>query len=154
MSMNPRASYRQAAVQGGSPVRLVILLYEQIIEDLRRALAAHARKEIEARTREIKHAILIIAHLESSLDKHRGGQVALNLERFYQQIRACLIDAECKQSAATLEKQISLLMQVREAWCVVERDQIGKAEPTASAPTGSSQPPAEGEPYSSADWNA
>jgi flagellar secretion chaperone FliS len=152
--MNPRISYREAVVQGGSPLRLVILLYEQAIEDLRRALAAHARGDIEARTREIKHAILVIGHLQSSLDKPRGGKVSLNLERFYRQVRADLLDAQCRQSSATLEKQILLLMQVREAWCEVERREGKKTEATAIATAESSQVRAEGEPHSFADWNA
>ena len=34
--MDARSSYREVAVRGASPVRLVICLYEQAIEDLRR----------------------------------------------------------------------------------------------------------------------
>ena len=45
--MNPSLSYREAAVAGASPLRLVILLYEQGLEDLRRALAAQNRGDIE-----------------------------------------------------------------------------------------------------------
>jgi flagellar secretion chaperone FliS len=152
--MNPRFSYREAAVRGASPVRLVILLYEQAVEDLRRALAAHSRKDVETRTREIKHALLVIGHLQSSLDKERGGQVAENLERFYSQVRTSLIEAQSKQSAALLEKQIALLMKVREAWCGAERvEQIAQfaQKPAVEA----SQPaPAEGDPSLLADWNA
>lgn len=131
--MNARLSYREAAVPGASPVRLVILLYEQAVEDLRCALAAHQRGDIEARTREINHAILVIAHLQSSLDKDLGGMVAVNLERFYNQVRASLIDAQCKQSAALLERQIIFLMQVHEAWCQVEKTNAA-AEPIQAEP--------------------
>jgi flagellar secretion chaperone FliS len=121
--MNPRSSYREAAVQGAGRVRLVVLLYEQAIEDLRRALAAHARKEIEVRTREINHALLVLGHLQGSLDMRQGGQVAANLVRFYSLVRAGLVEAQCKQSAALLERQIALLLQVRDAWCQVERSE-------------------------------
>lgn len=119
--MNASQSYREAEVPGASPVRLVILLYEQAIVDLRRALAAHREDNIEARTREINHAILVMGHLEATLDKERGGGVAANLERFYQQLRAGLVEAQLKQSAALLEQQIAHLMEVRDAWCAVER---------------------------------
>jgi flagellin-specific chaperone FliS len=71
--MNPRSSYREAAVPSAGRVRLVVLLYEQAIEDLHRALAAHAGKDIEGRTREINHAILVLGHFQGSLDKSRGG---------------------------------------------------------------------------------
>jgi len=138
--MNPGLSYREAAVAGASPVRLVILLYEQAVEDLRRALAAHRRGDIEGRTREINHAILIVGHLQATLDKERGGKVAMDLERFYQQLQAGLVEAQSKQSAAGIEQQISHLMQVHEAWCQVEKDLAAASaqqEASAERQTGS-----------------
>jgi|SRR5579871_2072838 len=119
--MNAGLSYRSAAVAGASPVRLVILLYEQVIEDLRRAAAALQRGEIEERTRRLNHALLVLAHLESTLDKDQGGAVAAHLERFYRQVRASLVEAQARQSAEAIEKQVSLLMLVRDAWDEVER---------------------------------
>jgi len=120
--VNPSLSYREAAVAGASPLRLVILLYEQGLEDLRRALAAQNRGDIEGRTREINHAILVVGHLQATLDRERGGKVAEDLSRFYDQVRAQLMNAQCKQSAALIEQQISCLMQVRDAWCTVEKE--------------------------------
>lgn len=137
--MNARLSYREAAVQGASPMRLVILLYEQAIDDVQRALAAHLQGDIEGRTREINHAILIIAHLETTLDKDRGGKVAENLARFYELVRTSLVEAQCKQSAALLERQVSHLVEVHEAWCIAEKDLASVANPT---------------PASGSDWNA
>jgi len=126
-------------VRGASPVRLVICLYEQAIEDLRRASAAHNRGHIEERTRHINHAILVLGHLQSSLDMDQGGQVAANLERFYNQVRNGLIEAQRRQSAAALENQITLLMVVYEAWCEVERgDTIAMAKSSSSVSSFSS----------------
>lgn len=119
--MNPSLTYREATVAGASPVRLVILLYEQAIEDLRRALAAHSRGDIEGRTREINHAVLVIGHLQATIDQEQGGKVAGNLMRFYDQVRSNLVEAQCKQSAAGIEQQIAHLIEVRDAWCTVEQ---------------------------------
>lgn len=121
--MNPRLSYLQGAVAGASPVGLVILLYGQAIEDLRRAVAAHGRGDVEGRTREINHALVVIAHLQATLDKNKGGLVAGHLDRFYNQLRAGLVAAQCQQSAAALEEQIFCLMQLRDAWNTVERSE-------------------------------
>ena len=160
--MNARLSYREAAVEGASPVRLVILLYEQAFEDLRRALAANRRGDIEERTRFINHAILVIGYLQASLDKEQGGRVAVNLERFYTTVRLGLVDAQFRQSAAALEEQIAMLMQVHEAWCEVERANAG-ASASASAKTAAGpQSPSLAEAQSnvepncgpSAEWNA
>jgi len=147
--VNPRLCYREAAVRGASPVGLVLLLYEQAIEDVRRALAAFGRGDIEARTREINHAILVIGHLQASLDKDQGGVVALNLERFYDQVRAALVQAQCQQSAAILEQQISHLMLVREAWCEIELKGTSQLMPASVA-----QPPTEGGATPFGEWKA
>jgi len=147
--MNPGLSYREAAVAGASPVRLVILLYEQAVEDLRRALAAQGRGDIEGRTREIDHALVVLGHLQASLDKDRGGQVARNLERFYEQLRAGLVEAQFQQSVAMLEQQIAHLMLVHEAWCEVER---AASAPVHASPPAQSQ--GEQEHRSSGEWNA
>jgi flagellar secretion chaperone FliS len=126
--MNARLSYREAAVPGASPLRLVTLLYEQAVEDLRCAREAHRRNDIEGRTRHINHAILVIGHLQASLDKEQGGRVAENLERFYSQLRSGLVEAQCKQSAAGLEQQISRLMLVHQAWCQAEGRETARFE--------------------------
>lgn len=143
--MNPGLSYREAAAAGASPVRLVILLYEQVIEDLRRALNAQRQKDVEGRTREINHAILVLGHLQASLDKDRGGKVAANLERFYNQVQAGLVEAQFKQSESSLEQQISGLMQVHDAWCEVERSlSPNPAQPQAPEPNRTSLGPSSG----------
>lgn len=119
--MNPGLSYRETAVAGASPVRLVILLYEQVVEDLRRALDAQRHNDVEGRTREINHAILVLGHLQATLDKDQGGRVSSNLERFYEQVRVGLVEAQFQQSELALEQQISCVMRVHDAWCEVER---------------------------------
>jgi flagellar protein FliS len=157
--MNARMSYREAAVEGASPVRLVILLYEQAQEDLREALAAHRRGDIEARTGYINHAILVIGYLQASLDKERGGRVAVNLERFYDQVRSGLVDAQFRQSAAALEQQIALLMQVHEAWCEVERANLATAGASGAKQAenqmqSATEADSESEARPSAEWKA
>jgi flagellar protein FliS len=141
--MNAGLYYREAAVAGASPVRLVILLYEQAVEDLRRALSAQDKGQVEARTAAINHAILVLGHLQASLDKDRGGSVAANLDRFYTQVRAGLVEAQVRQSASEIERQISLLMNVHEAWCGVEKAVVASSPQTA--PT---------ESHPSTDWSA
>ncbi len=132
--MNAGLTYRETAVQGASPVRMVVLLYEQAIADVRRALGAQQRGDIEARTREINHALLVIGYLEATLDKDQGGPGAVNLERFYAQTRSGLIQAQFEQSAELLEQQISHLVQVCEAWREVEHTSTSPAAPAFTQP--------------------
>ncbi len=151
--MDARSSYREAAVRGASPARLVICLYEQAIEDLRRAVIAQERGDIEGRTRGINHALLVIAQLQSTLDLERGGEVAKNLAKFYNLVRAALIDAQAKQSARMIEQQISQLAIVHEAWLEVDRATSPAApESNAAAQTGKNDPAPLVSPF--VGWNA
>jgi flagellar secretion chaperone FliS len=150
--MNPRNSYRVTAVQGASPVRLVICLYEQAIEDLRRALIALEQKDIAERTRALNHAHMVIGQLQGTLDVQRGGEVTINLQRFYTVIRAGLIDAQCKQSAPILEQQIALLVEVLDAWLEVERATTAAERPSGEKQT--SQPLMTSPEPSFSDWRA
>jgi flagellar secretion chaperone FliS len=150
--MDARFSYREAAVRGASPVRLVICLYEQAIEDLRQAVIALEKGDIELRTRKINHAIMVIGQLQGSLDMERGEEVAINLERFYNVIRAGLVEAQLKQSAPILEQQISQLVLVYEAWLEVERaTEIPLSQPHAAPERAPMISPPDSP---AADWSA
>jgi flagellar protein FliS len=150
--MDARSSYREATVRGANPVRLVICLYEQAIEDLRRAVIAQEKGDIEARTRGINHALTVIAQLQGSLDLERGGEVARNLARFYSLVRIGLTQAQATQSTRILEQQISQLATVHEAWLEVERATAAPMPPSSGpAHAGPSIPSRE---TSFTDWNA
>ncbi len=79
--MNIQQSYRESAVRGATPLALVVRLYEQMIEDLRQVANAIEQNDIERRSNRIKHALLVIAHLQSTLDFAQGGKVAQDLNR-------------------------------------------------------------------------
>src|SRR5258708_17071975 len=150
--MDARSSYREAAVRGASPVRLVICLYEQAIEDLRCAVIAMEKGDIETRTRGINHALTVIAQLQGTLDMERGGDVARNLARFYSLVRAGLAEAQVTQSTRILEQQTSQLATVHEAWLEVERVTAAPAPaPTAAVPIRPEIPAPEN---FFVDWNA
>lgn len=118
--MDPRSSYRESAVRGANPVQLVVFLYEEAIGDLRRAVVALREGDVEVRTRAINHALVVIGHLQGSLDLERGAAVAQNLALFYNLMRGSLVQAQREQSATILEQQIGHLMLLHEAWREVE----------------------------------
>ena len=120
---DPRRSYRESLVRGATPVRLVILLYEQIIDDLRDAAKAVEVNDVEQRTNRINHAILIIGHLQSKLNHQAGQGVAGNLDQFYDMSRRRLSEAQFQRSKEMIDEQISFYLELREAWVEVERNQ-------------------------------
>jgi flagellar protein FliS len=119
--MTTQQSYREATVRGASPVELIIRLYEQTIEDLRQAAIALDQNDIGRRSDRIKHALLILGHLQNSLDFTRGGKVAENLNNFYTYLRRNLLSVQFHPSKSGIMQQITDVLAVREAWIEVER---------------------------------
>jgi flagellar protein FliS len=121
--MNAQQSYREAAVRGASPVELVVRLYEQMIEDMRQVSAAIEKNDIMLRTNRVNHVILVIGHLQSSLDSTKGDKVARDLNGFYNTLRQNVVWVQFHPSKVSVAQVITDLLVVREAWIQVERDE-------------------------------
>jgi flagellar protein FliS len=130
--MNIQQSYREAAVRGASPVQLVIRLYEQMIEDLRQVAIAVEKNDIQLRTKRINHAILVVGHLQSTLDFDKGGKVAGDLNHFYDVLRQNLVQVQFHPSKRGVAQLITDLLALREAWIEVERAEKASVMPPAT----------------------
>ncbi|MGA2353202.1 MAG: flagellar export chaperone FliS [Terriglobales bacterium] len=121
--MNIQQSYREASVRGANSVALVVRLYEQMIEDMRQVALAIERNDIRRRSDRIKHTLLVIAHLQSTLDFERGGKVARDLDNFYNALRQNVVYVQFHPTKSAATQVITDLLAVREAWIEVERTQ-------------------------------
>jgi flagellar protein FliS len=109
-------SYRKSAIEGASSIGLIIVLFDTLAGDLRRAAAAIRKNDIEKRCRELDHASVVLGQLESWVDRDKGGDSAQALAQFYGYLRATMMEASATQSATLLESQIDTILQVRSAW--------------------------------------
>lgn len=140
--MDPQNAYRESAARGATAVGQVILLYEQMLKDLRLAVLAIEANQIEDRTHAINHALVVIAHLEGSLNFELGGDVARNLERFYNMLRRKVVEAQFQTSKEILNELIVLLLDLRDAWIEVDRSiSAPRTAVTEAAPTVSGDAP-------------
>jgi flagellar secretion chaperone FliS len=126
---DPARAYRESAVRGASPVGLVVILYDEIIRSLRRALDAVQRNQIERRSNELSHAIVVIGYLQSVLDYEKGGQVASNLSNFYNASRTKIMQCSGPQAASLLEPLAAEFSSIAEAWQQVDRELTQQQEP-------------------------
>ena len=152
---NPRITYRENDVRGATAVRLVVLLYEQLVQDLTHAAQAFEQNEIELRTKYINHAILVIGHLQSPLDFANGGKVAEDLDRFYNVLRQNLVQVQFYPSKAGLGQLITDVLAVRESWIEVERAEKSLVTTAAVTTAADAFPSRVGEPKSDharMDW--
>jgi flagellar protein FliS len=123
------SAYRETGAAGANQIELVALLYDVLLDDLRRAIQAIRARNIEARTFELQHALRIVEQLQGSLNMEEGGEVADNLEQLYSIVRAKILEAQWKVSEPILQSQVSLLLPVRDAWKQASLQQ--KATPVA-----------------------
>jgi flagellar protein FliS len=109
-------SYRRSAIEGASPIGLMIALFDTLVGDLRRAASALRKNDIETRCRELNHATLVLGQLNEWIDPENGGESARTLSRFYAYLRAKMMEAAVRNSAEMLETQIDMILHVRSAW--------------------------------------
>ena|SRR5579862_1764781 len=143
-------AYVKAAVESSSPVTLVLLLFDSLIGDLQNAIAAIHSRDIEKRCEDIKHAFRVLQQLQEFVDTENGGEAATNFTNFYSAIRSKVLEGHVKISAETLQRQIELLLDVRQAWQQVSIPNVSSALPTASLAT----PTTTQEEAPSASWTA
>ena len=120
---NPRTAYRENDVRGATSIRLVVLLYDQLIQDLIRAAHAIEDDDVELRTKMLNHAILVLAHLQSPLDFAKGGKVAKDLDNFYNLLRHNLVQVQFHPSKQAITQQITDVQALRAAWIEVDHAQ-------------------------------
>jgi flagellar protein FliS len=140
--MDALQAYRESGITGDDPVNLIVLLHDQLLRDLHRALDAFEKQDIPRRANEVDHALLVIGQLQGTLNLESGGEVAQNLEAFYSLLRDNLLRAVVEGSSVLLEKQSQHIVGLREAWLEVRREQL----PEPRSGPQSTAPPADGDP--------
>jgi flagellar protein FliS len=119
------ASYQEHALDGASPVDLVIALYDGIIRFLYSAIAAVDRGDIQGRRVAVKRALAILIHLQARLRMDIGGRPAQVLSEFYASIFALILQASLAASPERFEEAITCVRNIRDAW-----RQVAAADPT------------------------
>ena len=109
-------SYRIAAVDSGSPIALLLALYDTLAGDLCRSADAIRSSDIELRCAQLSHAYLVLGQLESWLDTDRDSRLSKSLGTFYAYLRAKMLEASIKQAAAAIDVLVPLVLQIRSSW--------------------------------------
>lgn len=133
--MKAAKAYREAAVLGATPIGLVVILFETLLDGLQQACTAIDAGNIEERVKELNHALAVVGELQSSLNMEQGGDFAARMNRYYEMTRARIMDANISVSIPNLQKLMSELHVLRDAWSSVDRPgpQISEAAPPQPA---------------------
>jgi flagellar secretion chaperone FliS len=162
MSTRDSASaYQQSTALGASAVGQVVALYDTILRDFHRAIAAVEAGQIEHRVNAGNHALTVIGELQGVLDFERGGEAARRLQSFYKVTRAMTLEASVQSSREKFQELIAMFARLRAAWSKIERT-VGFSEPSerlriCSRPEGGfsqSEPSGENSGGTGGRWSA
>ena len=117
--------YLVQRVMGASPLQLVILLLEGGQRFLGQAAQALQRQDFALKARKTNTVLSIIDELTQRLDHEHGGELATNLAAIYAWWGQEILAASSAKNPAQMERVISQMGELRQAWEQVERQGSG-----------------------------
>jgi len=113
-------SYRNVGAYGNlaeaSPYQVIQLMLDALLSRIAEATGHIERGEVAAKGEKIGKALGIIEGLLLGLDKERGGDIALNLERLYDYASRTLLKANLENRVDLLKEVGSLLREIKLGW--------------------------------------
>jgi flagellar protein FliS len=103
-----------------SPVELVLLLTDGLLDELARARGHIVGKRYEQKAASINKCVDIINGMASSLDFEHGGQVVANLANLYEFCAAHLHNAGIKLDPAMVDEVVQVITTIRQGWLGVQ----------------------------------
>ena len=116
------AAYQNTGIKTASQGKLVVLLYEGAIKNLKNALECfNSAEKVEARNIEKFGNYLmktqdIISELQVSLNMDKGGQIASNLMSLYVYFNQELTSANITKDKAKIEYILKMITELHTAW--------------------------------------
>jgi flagellar protein FliS len=130
---NAAVAYREREVLTASPAQLVVIVYDHLLVNLRRARMAHDARNNEVRVESIAKAREAISELLVTLDVERGGEMAQGLRSLYAFVLSELVDAGMRHDAARLDRITKMVSELRDAFATLVGGQSSGAPTSSSA---------------------
>lgn len=136
-SRNVANFYRRTEVSsaalGNDPHKLISLLLDGACKRLRLAHACIDRSDIPGKAKAISSACAIIGHLNATLDRQQGGEVAENLTAIYDYSLRRLTEANLHNDTAILDEVLGLIETIASAWDAIPPQNRYKPQPASVA---------------------
>jgi flagellar protein FliS len=111
--------YRKNAVNGASPLQLVIMLYDGALRYMEGGRHAIAHGDLNKQNEQLQKAQKIVMELMSCLDMEQGGEVARNLLSLYTYVLNELVKANLEDSADRIDRCMKVFRDLRESWASI-----------------------------------
>ena len=108
--------YRKNAVNGASPLQLVVMIYDGALKFMEGGRHAIAHHDYERQNDQLQRAQKIVMELMSCLDMEKGGEVAKNLLSLYTYVLNELVQANLEDSPERVARCIKVMRDLRDSW--------------------------------------
>ena len=116
---NAQNVYKQNQILNASPKKLVVLLYDGCIKNMKLAELSIAEKKMDQANTALIKAQDIIAELASTLNFDQGGQIAQDLSDIYEYLMTKLIEANRTKDISIIQKNREMMEELRDAWAEI-----------------------------------
>jgi len=124
MNQDAYSSYHavnlDAQTARASPIELVLVLTDGLLEELARARGHVVARRYEQKAKSLTKCTEIINGLTSSLDYEQGGEVVANLGNLYDYCVGRLYRAGVDMDPAIIDEVTGLLNTIKQGWLGVQ----------------------------------
>jgi flagellar biosynthetic protein FliS len=113
--LRPPLALERINSRSAGTVELVLLMYDMLLDTLRRAGHLLSTGDGEPCATAIQDAITILDALQATLTSE-DGHSAKTLDAFYSVVRSGIQQAHARGSLTELQKQVLVIAEVRDAW--------------------------------------
>ncbi len=111
-------TYKKTSITTASREKILLMLYEGCIKNLKMAKKAIEEKNIPEKCKHIVKAHDIILELTNSLDHSKGPEVAEQLESLYSFAISQLLHANLHSDANAIDSVLKIMGTLYEGWIV------------------------------------
>jgi len=120
------AIYQQTAVRCGTPLELVVKLYDAAIMNIVKARDALAIGDLRAKRDGVSRALAVVSELQNSLDLKAGGDLANSLDSLYTYVTGRIVEFNVKRDVKAIDEAHQLLSTLRDGWQRIAAGRAGQ----------------------------
>jgi flagellar secretion chaperone FliS len=121
------ARYRETEILTATPGQLVVLLFDHLLVSLSRAKLAMANGDFELQGEHLEKSRNILTELLVTLDRERGGEIAVNLSALYSFLLGELVQVGVRADHARLERVTHMITELRSAFAEASQAPIARS---------------------------